>query len=225
VARVNKVKLEDAGIYTITVYSPATGCSSSTDTLIQIGGYPIVKFSQDTITVPTGFLLKLAPEITNATAPGILPMKNFAWTPSQDVVCNDAICSTPVANIKNNTCYAVKATNIYGCSGSDTLCVKVFCTGSQVFIPNAFAPRGNLQENVKLIVRASGIASVRSFRVFNRWGKVVFEKNNFPPNSPDFGWDGYVNGRLADQGVYIYTVEVVCENGVPFTYKGNVTLF
>jgi hypothetical protein len=225
VARVNKVQLEDAGIYTITAYSPETGCSSSTDTLIQIGGYPIVQFAQDTITVPTGFLLKLAPEIINAAQPGILPIQHFAWTPSQDIVCNDAICSTPVANIKNNTCYAVKATNIYGCSGRDTLCVKVFCTGSQVFIPNAFAPHGNVPENTKLMVRASGIASVKSFRVFSRWGKIVFEKNNFPPNSADYGWDGRVNGKPADPGVYIYTVEVVCENGVPFTYKGNVTLF
>jgi gliding motility-associated-like protein len=184
-----------------------------------------VKFAQDTITVPTGFLLKLAPDITNANVPGILPIKHFAWTPSQDIVCNDAACSSPVATIKNNTCYAVKATNIYGCSGSDTLCVKVFCTGSQVFIPNAFAPRGDVPENTKLIVRASGIASVKSFRVYNRWGKIVFEKNNFPPNSPDFGWNGQVNSKLADPGVYIYTVEVVCENGVPYTYKGNVTLF
>jgi gliding motility-associated-like protein len=224
-ARINKVRLEDAGIYTITAYSPATGCSASTDTMIGIGGYPIVKFPQDTITLPTGFLLKLAPAITNANEPGIMPMKNFAWTPSQDVLCNDAVCSMPVAAIKNNACYVVKATNVYGCSGSDTMCVKVFCTGSQVFVPNAFAPNGNVPENAKLVVRASGIASVKSFRVFNRWGKIVYEKNNFAPNDPGHGWDGRVNGRVADPGVYIYTVDVICENNVPYTYKGDVTLF
>jgi gliding motility-associated-like protein len=224
-ARINKVRLEDAGIYTITAYAPATGCSASTDTLIQVGGYPIVKFPQDTITLPTGFLLKLAPVITNANEPGIMPMKNFAWTPSQNIMCNDDVCSTPVATIKNNACYVVNATNIYGCSGSDTMCVKVFCTGSQVFVPNAFAPNGNLAENTRLVVRASGIASVKSFRVFNRWGKIVYEKNNFAPNDPSHGWDGRINGRMADPGVYIYTVDVICENNVPYTYKGDVTLF
>jgi hypothetical protein len=225
VARLDSVRIEDSGIYTITALAPATGCSASTDTLIQVGDYPIVKFPQDTVTLPTGFLLKMAPVITNAAEPGIMPMKNFAWLPSQNVLCNDDVCSTPVTTIKNNACYVVKATNVYGCSGSDTMCVKVFCNNSQVFIPNAFAPNGNLAENTRLVVRASGIASVKSFRVFNRWGKIVFEKNNFAPNDPSHGWDGRVNGRMADPGVYIYTVDVICENNVPYTYKGDVTLF
>ena len=223
-AGINNVKIEDGGIYSILVTSPATGCTATADTLIQIGGYPIVKFSEDTLTLPTGYLLKLAPAITNETDPNILPIANFAWTPSQDLTCNDAICSAPVATIKNNVCYTVKATNIYGCSGSDTICVKVFCQSSQIFIPNAFTPVGDVQANRILMVRASGISSVKSFRIFNRWGKIVFEKNNFPPNSPDFGWDGRINGKLADPGVYVYTAEVICENGIPYTFKGNVTL-
>jgi gliding motility-associated-like protein len=151
-------------------------------------------------------------------------MKQYTWTPAQDITCNDAICASAIAVIKNNVCFMVKATNVYGCSGSDTICVKVFCQNSQVFIPNAFVPLGNVPENRILMVRASGIASVKTFRVFNRWGKVVFERNNFPPNSSDFGWDGRVNGKMADTGVYIYTVDVMCENGVPYSYKGNVTL-
>ncbi|NII25928.1 PKD domain-containing protein [Pseudoflavitalea sp. X16] len=221
---IDHVKIEDAGIYSITVSSPQTGCSSTTDTLIQVGDYPIVQFAQDTLTLPTGYRLNLAPVITNAAQPGILPMKNYTWTPSQDIDCNDAACSSPVATIKNNVCYTVKATNVYGCSGSDVICVKVFCQNSQVFVPNAFVPLGNVPENRILMVRASGIASVKSFRVFNRWGKVVFERTNFAPNIPGMGWDGRVNGKMADTGVYIYTVDVICENGVPYTYKGNVTL-
>jgi gliding motility-associated-like protein len=223
-AAINNVIIKDAGIYTITVNSPQTGCSSTTDTLILIGGYPIVKFAQDSLTLPTGFLLNLAPVITNAAEPNILPMKSYLWTPSQDLSCNDSLCSSPTATIKNDICYSLKATNIYGCSGSDVICVKVFCQNSQVFIPNAFTPGGDLAENARFMVRASGISSVKSFRVFNRWGKIVFERNNFAPNSPEFGWDGMLNGRLADAGVYVYTAEVVCENGVPFVFKGNVTL-
>jgi gliding motility-associated-like protein len=184
----------------------------------------VVQFSKDTLTLPTGFLLNLAPAIINAADPGILPIAKYTWTPSRDLTCNDDICSSPIALIKDNVCYSVKATNIYGCSGSDTICVKVFCQSSQIFIPNAFTPKGDIPGNRRLVVRASGVSSVRSFRVFNRWGRIVFEKNNFPPNSPDFGWDGTVNGKPADPGVYVYTAEVICENGVPYTFKGNVTL-
>ncbi|KAA2240707.1 PKD domain-containing protein [Chitinophaga agrisoli] len=224
-AAINNVKIEDAGVYSITVSSPTTGCSVTADTLIQVGGYPIVQFAQDTLNLPTGHLLPLSPVITNAADPGILPVQSYTWTPMQDLVCNDAACSSPVATVKNDVCYKVTVTNVYGCVGSDDVCINVFCESSQVFIPNAFAPTGNVPENRVLMVRASGINSVKSFRIFNRWGRIVFERSNFAPNSPDFGWDGRVNGKLADTGVYVYTVEVICENGVPYTYKGNVTLF
>lgn len=225
IAGVNNVQLQDGGVYSVTVTSPATGCSVTTDTLIRIGAYPILKFAQDTLSLPTGFLLNLAPIVVNAADPGILPMAKFVWTPSADIACNDAVCGSPIATIKDNTCYNVTGTNSYGCSGSAVICVKVFCQSSQVFIPNAFTPRGNIAANRILMVRATGISSVRSFRIFNRWGKVVFERSNFPPNSPDFGWDGMIDGHMADSGVYVYTAEVICENGVPYTFKGNVTLF
>ncbi len=223
-AEIINVTVQDAGVYTITVSSPETGCSATRDTLIRVGGYPDVKFAQDSLTLPTGYLLQLTPVITNAGEPNILPVKTFEWTPSKDIDCNDPACSSPVTKIRNDGCFTVKATNIYGCSGSSTICVKTFCEGSQVFIPNAFVPHGGLPENAKFMIRASGIASVKSFRIFNRWGKLLFEKNNFPPNNPAYGWDGSVNGKPVDVGVYIYTTEVICENGTPYVFKGNVTL-
>ena len=44
------------------------------------------------------------------------------------------------------------------------------------------------------------------------------------PNDPTAGWDGRVRGVPASPDVYVYTVEVLCENQIPYTYKGNVTL-
>lgn len=223
-AGIDKVALTDAGRYTITVTSNETGCASTTDTLIEIGNYPIIKFATDTLILPTGFKITLDPAIQNATEPGILPMQNYTWTPADDLTCNDALCDKPILTVKNDACYAVKATNIYGCSDSDTICVRAFCKDAQVFVPNAFTPEG-LPENRILMVRASGIATVKSFRVFNRWGRVMYERSNFAPNSSQYGWNGFINGKKADTGVYIYTVEVICENGTPYTLKGNVTLF
>ena len=137
--------------------------------------------------------------------------------------CADDTCKLPIASIKKDICYSLKATNYYGCSGVDTICIKVFCEGSQVFIPNTFTPDGD-NLNDKLILRATGIKLVKHFIIFNRWGEIVFEKNNFPPNEPNFGWDGKVNGRMSSSGVYVYIAEVVCENNIIYTYKGNITL-
>src|SRR5205809_422692 len=180
-AGITGVNVDDGGVYAVTITSPVTGCSVSFDTLIEIGGRPVVKFAQDTLKLPAGYILHLPTSIVNASDVNILPISQYEWTPPQNIQCDNPDCASITTTIKNNICYTVKATNIYGCSGSDTICISTFCNDAQVFIPNAFTPRG-LATNSRFMIRASGIASIKSFRVFNRWGRIVFEKNNFQPN-------------------------------------------
>jgi gliding motility-associated-like protein len=114
-------------------------------------------------------------------------------------------------------------TNSYGCVASDTVSIKVFCDRSQLFVPNAFTPDNDGANDI-LMVRGSGIVTIKSFRIFNRWGELIFERNNFPPNDAKYGWDGKVRGVIGGPDVYVFTAEVLCENGTPFTYKGNISL-
>ena len=65
---------------------------------------------------------------------------------------------------------------------------------------------------------------VKTLRIFNRWGEVVFEKNNFPVNDASFGWNGMFKGNKASPDVYVYQVEVFCENSDIIRYEGNVAL-
>jgi large repetitive protein len=181
---------------------------------VAVGKYPDVDLGPDLV-LSTGTLHPLNTIITNG------PIRNWLWTPSTDLSC--ATCSLPIANIKKDITYSVKVTTAYGCSASDTIFIKTFCTESQVFIPNAFTPDGDGINDV-FMVRAKGIVSVKSFRIFNRWGEVVFEKDNFPPNNPAYGWKGKVNAVETGPEVYVYTAEVVCENGSVYTYKGNVSI-
>jgi hypothetical protein len=74
------------------------------------------------------------------------------------------------------------------------------------------------------MVRGKGISRVRSFRIFSRWGELVFEKTNFQPNDPAFGWDGRIRGATGPSEVYVFIADVICENDLINTYKGNVTL-
>ncbi|MEQ8562933.1 MAG: gliding motility-associated C-terminal domain-containing protein, partial [Cytophagales bacterium] len=57
------------------------------------------------------------------------------------------------------------------------------------------------------------------FEVFNRWGEPIFQSNTV-----NVGWDGYVNGSPAPQGVYIYRVQVEFADGSKETKVGDVTL-
>lgn len=181
---------------------------------VAVGKYPTITLEADKV-LPTGTQLALKSTVTNG------PITNWLWTPSADLNCNT--CALPIATIKNDVCYTVTAANIYHCAATDTICIKTFCEGTQVFIPNAFTPDGDGINDV-LMVRGSGIKTVKSFRIFNRWGQVVFEKTNVTPNDPAQGWNGTINGKPASPEVYVYTCEVVCENNVAYTYKGNVAI-
>jgi gliding motility-associated-like protein len=182
---------------------------------VGVGQYPVVNVGPDKV-LATGSQFILTP-----TAATNGPIALWAWTPANDLSC--ANCPTPTVTAKKDICYTVKATNFFGCSGSDTMCIKVFCESSQVFIPNAFTPDGDGVNDV-LVVKAKGIKLIKSFRIFNRWGQVVFEKGSFIPNTDSYGWDGKVKGIAAPPDVYVYTCEVVCEDDTPYTYKGNVAI-
>ncbi|MBN9296185.1 MAG: PKD domain-containing protein [Filimonas sp.] len=180
---------------------------------ITVGNYPTVNLGPDRVAA-SGTQIPLKAVTTNG------PIQTWTWTPATDLTC--ANCPTPVATVKGSVCYTVTVTNQQNCPASDTMCVKAFCESTQVFIPNAFVPTANI--NNILMVRGQGIKMIKLFRIFNRWGQVVFEKANFPPNSKEFGWDGKINGVPAPPDVFVYTCEVVCENDVSYTYKGNVAI-
>jgi PKD repeat protein len=188
---------------------------TDTNIVVAVGQYPVVTLGRDTV-LSTGTLLPLQSSITNG------PIRYYTWSPARDL--DSPYVPRPIANIKNDICYTLIAENDYGCADTAKICIRVFCANSQVFIPNAFTPGDASRGNNILMVRATGIKEVKQFTIFNRWGQVVFEKQNFRPNDPSTGWDGKVKGVPATSGVFVYIAEVICENDIRYVYKGNVTL-
>ena len=224
------------------LWSPSTGLSGTdiadpvatpaATTNYQVIGYDDHHCFTDTghinITVGPNPALEIGPDVTASAGSSVTfnpvtqngPIVSWNWSPSTNLSCTD--CPNPTATVANNTTYLLTVENTYGCIVTDTVVIITFCKNSQVFIPNAFTPDGDGINDV-LMVRGNGI-TVKSFRVFNRWGNVVFEKQQFSPNDPRFGWDGRVRGVLASPDVYVFTAEVTCDNGVVYTYKGNTTI-
>lgn len=197
------------------VGSDEFGCFKDTAFItIGVGNYPKVDLGQDLL-LPTGALHPLKPSVTEG------PIKTWKWMPAKDLSCYD--CATPTIRVRNGITYVAVATNYFGCSGSDTLTLKVFCENSQVFIPNAFTPDNDGLNDV-FMVRATGIQSIKSLRIFNRWGQLVYDRSNFEPNDPKFAWDGRINGVIGGPDVFVYTLEVICDDGTPYFYKGNLSL-
>jgi gliding motility-associated-like protein len=190
-------------------------CFSDTVSLVLgVGNYPEVNLGTGS-TIVAGTPVRFQPIVTNG------PIMRYTWTPNTHFSCND--CPNPVTPVNNNTAYKLEAENIYGCKGSDTIEYKVFCEFAQVFVATAFSPDAD-GINDKLVIRGKGISRVNYFRVFNRWGQLVFERNNIGVNDIANGWDGMINGKPAQPDVYVYTASVECTAGSSFVYKGNTTL-
>ncbi len=138
----------------------------------------------------------------------------FSWFPT--VGLNNPGIANPVATPSVNTRYYVTGTTESGCVASDSVYILVH-EESQIDMANAFTP--GVMPNPEFKVSHNGIASLKSFRIFNRWGTKVFETSDI-----DKGWNGQFNGEAQPMGVYIYTVEAVSNKGTSFVKQGNVTL-
>jgi gliding motility-associated-like protein len=136
---------------------------------------------------------------------------------------NCADCPQPVASTKFNTKYSVTFVDSNGCRNTGEVQIVVICKDANVFIPNTFSPNGDGSNDV-FFVRGRGLDRVKSLRIFNRWGEVVFEKTNFPVNDPLYGWDGKFKGNKPIPDVYVYQVEVFCDNSQIIHFDGNIAL-
>ncbi len=134
----------------------------------------------------------------------------FEWFPNSGI--NNTASSTPTFYPEVNTRYFVTATTDMGCFIQDS--IDVIVKETHVGMPNAFSPN---YETFK--VSRNGIAKLNLFRIYNRWGQLVFETQDI-----DQGWDGTLKGIPQANGVYIYQIEAVTPNGQIFKKNGNVTL-
>jgi gliding motility-associated-like protein len=128
-----------------------------------------------------------------------------------------------MATPKMQTAYVVKVTNTWGCIAYDTVVLKLQCAVANVHIPNAFTPGGNGKNDV-FYVKGSGVNVIRHFRIYNRWGQLIFERNNIGIDDRSAGWDGKFKGQYVETGTYVYMAEMECLTGEMFTFKGTVTI-
>lgn len=139
----------------------------------------------------------------------------ISWYPSTGLSCTS--CANPEASPSVTTTYCAIATDANGCS--DTSCVTIYVdiTCGQVFVPNAFSPNNDNQNDV-LFVEGNCITTM-TFLVFNRWGEKVFESTD-----KSFGWDGNYKGEPAETGVYIYQLNATSVTGELIVKKGDVAI-
>jgi gliding motility-associated-like protein len=224
------------------LWTPATGlnnpnisnpiASPDTTTIYQVIGTDYKSCFADTQSVKINVFnyptINAGPDVTiipgasyQINASGSSDINAIVWSPPAGLSCTT--CLTPVATPILTTTYIVSVTNNGGCTASDSITIIVLCSSNNLFVPNTFSPNGDGMNDV-FYVRGTGLSRIQSMLIFNRWGQVVFEKKDFAANDPSAGWDGTINGKPAPVDVYVYTLEVICNNSQIVPYHGNVAL-
>ena len=139
----------------------------------------------------------------------------YAWTPNQFI--SDVSVTNPVVNPPYDFTYYLEVRNDFGCYDIDTVVVRVTC--NDLNLPNAFSPESKNSLSNRFGVMNKQIIKLNYLRVFDRWGKKVFESTDVTSQ-----WDGRVNGEPAPFGVYIWEADGFCIEGKRFKRSGNVTL-
>jgi gliding motility-associated-like protein len=143
---------------------------------------------------------------------------NYSWSPQENLSCSD--CVSPIASPLITTEYCVLGTNSFGCEATACVEVKVEIICDEFFIPNVFAPgNGGSVENECLKLYGTNCIKEMSFKIFNRWGEMVFESND-PRNC----WDGQFRGKDQNSGVFVYYLDAQLITNEKINKKGNITL-
>ena len=162
-------------------------------------------------------------QITAVVAPDV-PV-TYSWTPMEFWSCLDTLglCDAPWFLPLETTDYTVMATDTNGCIATEDFTLIVD-KNRNIFIPNAFSPNLDGSNDVFMIFGGIGVATVRKFAVYDRWGEMLWQAEGFQPNDPLFGWDGNLKQKRLNPGVFVYYAEVEFIDGAIEFFKGDVTL-
>lgn len=140
---------------------------------------------------------------------------NYSWSPAGPL--NNPFIANPLATLYNDTYFTVYVTDSIGCTASDGVFIKVY-EGPNYYVPNAFTPNGDGLNDIFRPIPV-GIQSTEYFRVFDRYGQLMFETKKWLD-----GWDGMYKGKKALGGTYVWTIKGVDKNGRIVEMQGTVIL-
>ena len=129
----------------------------------------------------------------------------------------------PTALPKRTGWYVVTITNDVGCVTSDSVLIVVDVY-KPIYIPNVIsANRDDINDRVTVYGNHAA-TGVHLFQIFDRWGGLMWERSDFELNDATLGWDGTMNGKPVNPGVFSYVAVVNFLDEIPVTYHGTVTV-
>lgn len=188
--------------------------------------FPVSQPEEIMIDLPEEIIVELGDSLTRLN-PIVTPaggVYSYEWTPAEflsaDSVRNPTIF--PLEDIE----YDLKVTDSNGCMAFADIFVEVDANRN-VYIPNAFSPNRDGRNEDFRVFACQGVQRIVNVAIYDRWGGMVFQEDNLPPNCLDGIrlWDGTSqNGKPVNSGVFVYIVQVAFLDNQTLTYRGDVTV-
>ena len=191
---------------TFTVTATLGTCSKTATVTVGIKPNPVVNAGPDK-TIVAGASTQL-----NGSASNVV---SIAWTPAASLTGANTL--TPVAQPATTTTYTMTVVNSDNCTSTDDAVVTVipYC----VKPANAFTPNGDGIHDRWVVTDGNACTNQIMVKVFNRYGHVVFEDNNYQND-----WDGKYKGKPVPDGTYYYVIQYRLISGRIVPAKGDVTI-
>ncbi len=184
----------------------AAGCSIATQKQTII-----IDKAKPGITYPIEYAIINLPFTLTARQIG----ESVLWKPATSLT--NPANFTPTFKGVSEQLYTIDIKTNAGCLTVDTQLVKTV-KNVEIYVPTAFSPnKDGINDILRPILR--GVKEVRYFRVFNRWGQMLFEKRNNQP-----GWDGTFKGIPQQSQAIVWMLGCVGVDGVIYTQKGTSVL-
>ena len=119
--------------------------------------------------------------------------------------------------------FELSATDDKGCVYTDDLKIRVLLN-SAIYVPNVFSPNEDGINDIVAPLTDPSVTRIDYFRIYSRWGELVFDAENFVPNQPGFGWDGKLHNEYMQPGVFTYVLLAVNKKGATLSKYGDLTL-
>jgi gliding motility-associated-like protein len=184
---------------------------------------------QIVILSPPENIVDLGPDTTLSLGQSleIQPSFNFNaqqinWTPASFLDCDTCftvLVEQPTTDIQ----YMATLLDENGCPATDLITISMV-KPRRLFLPNVFSPNGDGSNDEFTVFAGPEVAQIQSMQIFNRWGDLVFSRQNFQPNDPAQGWDGRFRGSLLNTNVFVFYVEAAFIDGTVEVFKGDVLL-
>ena len=182
------------GNYTVELTDEVNGCMNSESFEIEGPVIPTIDLPS-VINLTNGQDFVLTPELNVDES----QLTRIEWTSDAILSCYDCLVTT-IQSYEDGDIATLTIETDDGCETRASVTIRVDDL-TRVFIPNVFDPDDG--DNFT-IYASEQIELIEELRIYDRWGNLIFFNQNFSPNDETIGWDGTMDGKRLEQGVYVY---------------------